>query len=85
MAKRKVDPCNLTHRCICDECGGVMKANAVPFGDPLALLITGVCQHCYSTRISVDAMQSGDVRTAAMFLAEFFQRVGMSEMAQTQH
>jgi hypothetical protein len=62
-----------------------MKATAVPFGKPLALLITGVCEHCYSTRISVDAMEAGDVRISALFLADFFYKLGHSDDPVTQH
>jgi len=85
MTKRKDDPLELRHRCQCNECGSSMWANAVPFGEPSALLITGVCPECYATRICVDSMEVGDVRPAARFLADFFGAVALSDNAQTQH
>ena len=85
MGKRKDDPFGLRHQCKCNECHADMWANAVPFGEPSALLITGVCPECYATRICVDSMEVRDVRPAARYLADFFGSVAEIDNAQTQH
>jgi hypothetical protein len=77
MGKRKAgeQPGDLYAEKACQQCGKAVRVKAVPFGEPMALLLTGVCGHCYSTVIALDAMD-GDVRVAALQLAEMFHQVG---------
>lgn len=69
---------------ICQECGDTVKVKAVPFGKPMALLLTGVCETCYSTLITLDAM-GGDLSGAALQLADMFHQVGHAAHMRTQH
>ena len=75
MAKRKHRPEDLYARRACQACGAAVRVKAVPVGEPMALLLTGVCGTCYSTCIQLDAM-GADVRVAASQLAELFNQVG---------
>jgi hypothetical protein len=61
----------------CQECGSDVLTKAVPFGEPTALLLTGVCDNCLSTLIALDALD-GDVRVAALQLSDLFHQVGHS-------
>lgn len=56
----------------CTKCQHWLTAHAVPWGEPLALLVTGYCGHCGASYLSLrDASESG-IGGAAQQLSEYF-------------
>lgn len=47
----------------CTNCSKWYTAHAVPWGDPLAIFVTGYCTHCHETYLS---MRSVDGNTDAI-------------------
>ena len=58
------------HQCQQGECWHT--AHAVPYGAPLALLITGYCPHCGATYLSLREASEEGVSGAAQQLVEHF-------------
>lgn len=62
---------NLRLKRLCESCSKPMTAHAVPFGKPVSLLVTGFCEHCQSTYVSMDGLGK-DCAPAALQLAGHF-------------
>lgn len=60
-------PSDLRIRHQCSDCGHWLTAHAVPWGEPVALLVTGYCGHCGSTYLSFRGVE-GDAGPAALHL-----------------
>lgn len=60
-------PSDLRIRHQCDQCGHWHTVHAVPWGDPVALLVTGYCGRCGATYLSFRGTE-GDAGPAALQL-----------------
>nr|QBM91789.1 hypothetical protein pA22BJ1_p04 [Pseudomonas sp.] len=58
---------DLTLKRVCTSCSKPITAHGVPFGKPLSLLVTGFCEHCQSTYLSLDGL-GNDCGPAALQL-----------------
>lgn len=59
----------------CTKCDHWLTAHAVPWGEPLAMLVTGYCSHCGASYLSLrDASEEG-IEGAALDLARYFLQV----------
>lgn len=68
-------PSDLRIKHQCHQCDHWHTAHAVPYGAPLALLITGYCPHCGATYLSLREASEEGVGGAARQLADHFLQV----------
>lgn len=72
----RLKPSDLRLKHNCQQCGEWMTAHAVPWGEPLAMLVTGYCGKCGGTYLSLRAAnEQGDAAPAALQLAGHFLQV----------
>lgn len=60
-------PSDLRIKHQCSDCQAWLTAHAVPWGQPVALLVTGYCGHCGATYLSFRGTE-GDASPAALQL-----------------
>lgn len=63
----------IKHQCL--QCEHWLTAHAVPYGAPLAFLVTGYCPHCGATYLSLREGSEEGVGGAAQQLIEHFLQV----------
>lgn len=63
----RLKPSDLRIKHQCETCHHWGIAHAVPWGEPMALLVTGFCGHCGATYLSFRAVE-GDAGPAALHL-----------------
>lgn len=73
----RLRPSDLRLKHQCTKCGAWHAAHALPWGNPLAFLITGFCPHCESSYLSLRQGTSEGIGPAAQQLVEHFGQVGM--------
>ena len=75
---RGIRESDLTIKRACNSCSKPHTAHVIPFGEPTVFLVTGFCERCQRSLISLDGMGDNDVRPAASQLAEFFRSMSLS-------
>lgn len=65
-------PSDLRLKHQCEQCGGWHAAHALPWGEPLAFLVTGYCGHCGASYLSLRQGSKEGVAPAARQLAAHF-------------
>lgn len=68
----RLKPSDLRIKHQCQQCERWHTAHAVPYGAPLALLVTGYCPHCGATYLSLREASEEGVCGAAQQLADHF-------------
>lgn len=68
-------PSDLKLKHNCQKCGQPMTAHAVPWGSPLAFLVTGYCGKCGGTYLSLREGSEEGITGAAQQLIEHFHQV----------
>ncbi len=66
----KLSDLRIKHQC--QQCQHWHTAHAVPYGDPLAFLVTGYCPQCGATYLSLRHGSDEGVGGAAQQLAQHF-------------
>ena len=75
---RRLRQSDLSIKRLCNSCHKPHTAHVIPFGQPTVFLVTGFCESCQRSLISLDGMGDNDVRPAASQLAEFFTSMSLS-------
>lgn len=65
-------PSDLRLKHQCQQCQAWHAAHAVPWGEPLAFLVTGYCPHCGASYLSLRQGSKEGVAPAARQLADYF-------------
>lgn len=71
----RLKPSDLRIRHQCTKCDRWHTAHAIPWGEPLALLVTGYCPHCGASYLSLRQASEEGIGGAACDLARHFLQI----------
>ena len=71
----RLKPSDLRIKHQCTKCERWHTAHAIPWGRPLALLVTGYCSHCGSSYLSLRQAGEDGIEGAANDLARHFLQI----------